>query len=80
MKYSIILLTSALALTFVSCKNPAKTSTEASVSEAKDVPTAPSTGVRWNFADSSTITFTGSKVTGNQEGEFKKFKVLSVIT
>ena len=74
MKYTIILLTSALALSFVSCKNPAKTSTEAGVSEAKEVPSSPSSGVRWNFEKSSTITFTGSKVTGSHEGGFKNFE------
>ena len=73
MKNTIIITSAASTLLFVSCKNPAESSTEASVSEAKEVSTEASTGTKWVFADSSTITFTGSKVTGSHEGGFKKF-------
>jgi len=73
MKNTIIITAAASTLLFVSCKNPAESSTEASVSEAKEVSTAASTGTKWIIADSSAITFTGSKVTGSHSGGFKKF-------
>jgi len=73
MKNTIIITAAATTLLFVSCKNPADSSTEASVSKAKEVSAEASTGTKWIFTDSSTITFTGSKVTGSHEGGFKKF-------
>lgn len=73
MKNTIIITAAASTLLFVSCKNPAESSTAASVSEAKKVSTEASTGTKWVFADTSAITFTGSKVTGSHSGGFKKF-------
>ena len=73
MKNTIIITAAATTFLFVSCKNPAASSTEASVSKAKEVSAEASTGTKWIFAESSTITFTGSKVTGSHEGGFKKF-------
>lgn len=73
MKNTIIITTAVSALFFVSCKNPAESSTAASVSEAKEVSTEASSGVKWTFEDSSTITFVGSKVTGSHAGGFKRY-------
>ncbi len=73
MNNKLIITATATSLLLVSCKNPADSSTEASVSEAKEVSTEVGTGTKWVFADSSTITFTGSKVTGSHTGGFKKF-------
>ncbi len=73
MKNILIITGAATSLLFVSCKNPAESSTEANVSEAKEVSTEAGTGTQWIFADDSTITFIGSKVTGSHEGGFKKF-------
>ena len=73
MKNTIILISSLSALALVSCENPAESSTRAGVSQAGKVSTAPPSGIKWEFDDSSTITFVGSKVTGSHEGGFKKF-------
>ncbi|MCP5535769.1 MAG: YceI family protein [Akkermansiaceae bacterium] len=73
MKNTIIITAAATSLLLVSCKNPAGSSTEARVSEAQEVSTEAITGTKWVFADSSTITFTGSKVTGSHEGGFNRF-------
>lgn len=73
MKTTIIITSAISSLLFSSCKNPAESSTQASVSEAKAVPSGESSGVKWTFQDSSTITFVGSKVTGSHAGGFKKF-------
>ena len=73
MKKTIIIIVSISSLLFVSCKNPAESSAEAGVSDAKAISTSATAGARWTFEDSSTITFTGSKVTGSHEGGFKAF-------
>jgi polyisoprenoid-binding protein YceI len=73
MKKTIIITAAATTLLLISCKNPAKSSTEASVSKAKAVSTEAKIGTKWIIAESSTITFIGSKVTGSHEGGFKKF-------
>lgn len=73
MKYKLIITTAATALLFTACKNPADSSTEASVSKAKDVSTEAIRGTKWVFTEDSTINFIGSKVTGSHEGGFKKF-------
>ena len=73
MKNNIIITAAISSLLFVSCKNPAESSTKASVLEAKAVSTEAISGVKWSFEDSSAITFVGSKVTGSHAGGFKKF-------
>lgn len=73
MKTTMIITSAIASLLFASCKNPAESSTQASVSEAKAVPSGESSGVKWTFEDSSTITFVGSKVTGSHAGGFQKF-------
>ena len=73
MKNTIIIIAAVSSLLFVSCKNPAESSTEARVSEAKAVSAEASSGAKWSFEDSSAITFVGSKITGSQAGGFKKF-------
>ena len=73
MKYTTISLIAAGALlSLSSCKNPADSTTSAEVSEAKEASTSQG-GVRYDFSESSTIGFIGSKVTGSQSGEFKTF-------
>lgn len=71
MKYIILSFASVLIL--CSCKNPAESSTEARVTEARAASSIAGTGVKWTLSDSSTINFIGSKVTGSHEGGFKTF-------
>lgn len=73
MKTTILTLAGATTLLIVSCENPADSSTAATVSEAKEVSTAASSGQKWSFTEDSSITFVGSKVTGSHEGGFKEF-------
>ena len=73
MKTALLTIAGATTLLLVSCKNPADSSTAATVSEAKDVSTIAATGQKWSFTKDSTITFIGSKVTGSHEGGFKEF-------
>lgn len=71
MKKTMITITAASTLFFVSCKNPAGSSTAASVSDAQEVSSEAISGEKWVFNDESKITFTGSKVTGSHSGGFK---------
>ena len=73
MKTTLFTLAGATTLLLVSCENPADKSTEASISEAKEVPAASATGQKWSFTKDSTISFVGSKVTGSHDGGFKEF-------
>lgn len=73
MKTTLFALTGATTLALVSCENPADKSTEAKVSDAKEVVQGEATGQKWEFTKDSTITFTGSKVTGSHSGGFKEF-------
>lgn len=66
-------LSAATAFTLVSCENPADESTKAKVSDAKEVSTEAPVGEKWNITENSTITFTGSKVTGSHSGGFEAF-------
>ncbi|MBB5353284.1 polyisoprenoid-binding protein YceI [Haloferula luteola] len=59
-----------VALTLVSCENPADKTADASVKEA--APVAEASGTRYVLTDASTVTFVGSKVTGSHEGGFKE--------
>jgi polyisoprenoid-binding protein YceI len=63
------------AALFAACANPADNAPKAVVSDAATpAATNVSQGTRIPFAgDSSTIDFTGSKVTGIEQGSFKKF-------
>ncbi len=75
---SLISFCLALAL-FTACANPADNAPKAVVSEAAspaatDTATAATKGTRLPFAaDASTIDFIGSKVTGSENGSFRKF-------
>jgi len=70
MKYTLFALGAILSLP--SCENPADSTADAKVSEAAEVASS-SGGQTYTFSESSTIGFVGSKVTGSQEGGFKKF-------
>ncbi len=75
---SLISFCLALVL-FAACANPADNAPKAVVSEvaspaATGTATAPTKGTKLAFAaDASTIDFVGSKVTGSENGSFKKF-------
>lgn len=69
MKSKFLLLLAASVLT--SCENPADKTTDAKVSDAQQE--LQGSGTRFVFEDSSTIGFTGSKVTGSRDGGFKVF-------
>lgn len=74
MKSTFILLSGAATLALVSCENPADQSTKANVSDAVEIKSSSSTGQKWVFSNNaSTITFTGSKVTGSHSGGFNEF-------
>ena len=74
MKYQSLLICSALSLSLLSCKNPADETTDAKVTEGKTVATnQDENAVTYVFADSSTLKFIGSKVTGSQNGAFDTF-------
>ena len=65
------LSTTLLAAALVSCENPADKTSSAEVSEAQTA--LAESGTKFTFTDSSTIGFTGSKVTGSKDGGFKDF-------
>jgi len=71
MKNTITLLCAAI-VTLASCKNKADSTTDAKVTEAKEVASATG-GTVYEFTSDSVIGFTGSKVTGSQSGGFKEF-------
>lgn len=55
-----------------SCENPADKTADAEVAEAQKE-LEEGNGTKYVFQDSSTIGFTGSKVTGSHDGGFKEF-------
>lgn len=54
-----------------SCENPADKTTDAKVGEVQEE--LEGSGTKYVFIDSSSIEFTGSKVTGSHDGRFEKF-------
>lgn len=72
MKYTIIPCIAFAAL-LNSCKNPADETTDAKITEKQTVATASTNATAYHFSNTSTIGFTGSKVTGSQSGGFKTF-------
>jgi polyisoprenoid-binding protein YceI len=74
MKIDILALPAAvLALSLVSCENPADKTTDAGVKEAVAKTADNAGGTKYVFAPESKIEFTGSKVTGKHDGGFKTF-------
>lgn len=74
MKSSILALPAALlALSLVSCENPADKTADASVKDAVAKTADSAAGTKYVFAPESKIEFTGSKVTGKHDGGFKTF-------
>jgi polyisoprenoid-binding protein YceI len=74
MKPSILALPAAfLALSLVSCENPADKTADANVKEAVAKTTDTAAGTKYVFTPESKIEFTGSKVTGKHDGGFKTF-------
>jgi len=73
MKSTILIIApSILAAAFLtSCKNPADETTDAEVTDSQKE--LQGTGSKYVFQSSSTIGFTGSKVTGSHDGGFKDF-------
>lgn len=73
MKKTILMLTPAFlaGFTLVSCENPADKTTDAKVGDVEEE--LEGSGTKFIFEDSSTIGFTGSKVTGSHDGGFKEF-------
>jgi polyisoprenoid-binding protein YceI len=57
------------ALALMSCENPADSTTDAEVGPAESAPAG--AGEKYVFTDSSSVGFTGSKVTGAHDGGFK---------
>jgi len=70
MKLKPILILSSLAL--FSCENPADSTTDAKVTDTKEVASASSQAISYSFTEESEIKFTGSKLTGSKHGGFKK--------
>ena len=74
MKIDILALPAAiLAMSLVSCENPADKTADASVKEAVAKTADTAGGTKYVFAPESKIGFTGSKVTGKHDGGFKTF-------
>jgi polyisoprenoid-binding protein YceI len=74
MKIDILALPAAiLAMSLVSCENPADKTADASVKEAVAKTADTAGGTKYVFAPESKIEFTGSKVTGKHDGGFKTF-------
>jgi polyisoprenoid-binding protein YceI len=76
MKIDILTIPAALfALSLVSCENPADKTSDATVKDKveKTTDVATATGTKYVFTPESKIGFTGSKVTGSHNGEFKTF-------
>lgn len=74
MKPTLLALPAALlALTLVSCENPADKTADANVKEAVVKSSDTAGGTKYVFAPESKIEFTGSKVTGKHDGGFKSF-------
>jgi polyisoprenoid-binding protein YceI len=74
MKATILALPAALlALSLVSCENPADKTADANVKDAVAKTADSAAGTKYVFAPESKIEFTGSKVTGKHDGGFKTF-------
>ena len=74
MRIDILALPAAvLALSLLSCENPADKTTDADVKEAVAKTATAATGTKYVFTADSKIGFTGSKVTGKHDGGFKTF-------
>lgn len=74
MKIDILALpATVLALSLLSCENPADKTTDAGVKEAVAKTADNAGGTRYVFTPESKIEFTGSKVTGKHDGGFKSF-------
>jgi polyisoprenoid-binding protein YceI len=74
MKTTILALPAAfLAISLVSCENPADKTTDATVKEAVAKTNDNAGGTKYIFTPESKIEFTGSKVTGKHDGGFKTF-------
>lgn len=73
MKYIFVSSITTLSLFFASCDNPADSTTDAEVNEPKETAAAPIESRAYGFTPESSITFTGSKITGSHSGEFKSF-------
>ena len=74
MKAHILALPAAfLALSLVSCENPADKTVDASVKEAVAKTTDTAAGTKYIFTPESKIEFTGSKISGEHKGGFKSF-------
>jgi len=55
------------------CSNPAEDKPEAVVQAPAEIESAPAPGDRYVFAEGSTLTWVGSKVTGSHDGGFHDF-------
>lgn len=55
------------------CANPAEDKPEAKVNPPAEIETAPAQGQRYLFAEGSTISWVGSKITGSHDGGFHSF-------
>jgi polyisoprenoid-binding protein YceI len=74
MKTHILAFPAALlALSLVSCENPADKTADANVKDAVAKTTDTASGTKYVFTPESKIEFTGSKVTGKHDGGFKTF-------
>jgi len=56
------------------CANPAEDKPEALVEAPAEIEPAPAAGDRYVFADGSTVSWVGSKVTGSHDGGFRAFE------
>lgn len=74
MKHTILLSIPVVmaGFAFVSCDNPADETPDAKVGEVEEA--LEGSGTKFVFEKSSTIGFTGSKVTGSHDGGFKDFE------
>ncbi len=73
MKTTTIIIPGLIAAALVSCENPADRTAAATTTDAVEATGAAGDGTTYVLADSSSITFVGSKVTGSHEGGFKEF-------
>ncbi len=72
MKYTFHSFAALAAFCLVSCENPADNTTDAKISDAKEVAAASAESIIYAFTEDSKITFIGSKITGQKSGGFKK--------
>jgi len=72
MKPTTIILALAVPALFTACENPADKTESAAVKEAVEGTAATTDGgTKYVFTETSTVNFTGSKVTGSHSGGFK---------